>query len=500
MRGNKEQRIHYRLDAETQINQEEMKIYNVPFAGNTATCRETFVKGKRVLEYRVVGDITMEQFIEKPVFRDELVEYMYSISKQMASMLSNGLSLKKINFDLKLIYLKLSDFSVQMIYLPLNKDFPEHDEKEYIKEYLSKLVYANALAVECANQIIDFIDSQKEFDIISFNSFVKKMREESRLLINNETVSSAAVEEAASYAKTESEILYAETAARNADIARMQTENEAKRLAEYAKKQALAAEKAGEMKLMAEAARIQAEISKQTAEKDYKKYSQTAVLYADRMEEQQDSDKIRELDFARVNAEKAAKRAEEEKKKAESEAERLAEEVRIARDEEMRAEEARARAEYEARRNSEEAKRYAVEVNKRNEEIKRLSENRQLSEKEADRSGKEKAAEKKKNASGKKFPVLIRESTGENIPLNKQVFCIGRAAQGVDYVITDNKSVSRRHVYITNINDSYYLRDNESTNHTYLNDEAVLSNVEMRIPDNSEIVIANEKFIFKNNL
>ena len=96
------------------------------------------------------------------------------------------------------------------------------------------------------------------------------------------------------------------------------------------------------------------------------------------------------------------------------------------------------------------------------------------------------------------MPKLIRKVTGEEIPITKQVFCIGKADQGVDYKILGNKSVSRRHAYITSINGVNYLRDNNSTNHTYLNGKQVYSSMDVPIPDNSIIKISNEEFLFKS--
>ena len=109
------------------------------------------------------------------------------------------------------------------------------------------------------------------------------------------------------------------------------------------------------MRMLAEAARIQAEINRQKAEKEYRDQSQTAVLYACQVQEQSDDAVRKEYEEAKLRAETAAKKAEEEFRKASAESERLAEEVRAAREEEMRAEEARMRAEYEARRNYKEA-------------------------------------------------------------------------------------------------------------------------------------------------
>ena len=213
------------------------------------------------------------------------------------------------------------------------------------------------------------------------------------------------------------------------------------------------------------------------------------------MREAEDENSKKEINTARLLAEEQASQAEEEFRRASAEAERLAEEVRLAREEEMRAEEARMRAEYEARKNNEEARKLAIEVRRRNEEIGRLSEDRQT--RKPDDSEDETTVLSKSLSDGLKRPILVRKRTGEKIYINKQVFCMGKADQGVDFKITDNKSVSRRHAYITNINGVYYLRDNNSTNHTYLNGEMLYSNIEVVIPDNSTIQLSNEEFFFK---
>mgnify|MGYP000330982093 FL=1 len=193
---NKEQRINYKLDETIQVDQNEIKIYNVPFAGNSNTCREVFVKGDRVLEFNISGDLTLDQLAQKPVFRDELVEYLYSISRQLVSMVHNGLKLEKVVFDLKYMYVRLSDFSIQLIYLPFEKVEPMEGPDAFIRCLLNKMTYAHTSALECANQIIDYLNSQKEFNVIQFNLFVKELRLKSQLLLIGEHVSSENKEKA----------------------------------------------------------------------------------------------------------------------------------------------------------------------------------------------------------------------------------------------------------------------------------------------------------------
>jgi hypothetical protein len=498
-----------------------MNTYNVPFAGNTSTCRETFVKGERVLEFNIIGDMTFEQFLTKPIFRDELVECLFSMSRQMVSLVQNGLKLDKMVFDLKYIYIRLSDFTVQTIYLPLEKDFMQQSVSNFVKGVLANITFAHTPAIECSNQILDYFNDHREFDVFKFNNFIKEMRANSQLLIIQNEVSDEKKEQAANKASTASARILAEEAARNADMARMKAESEAKRQTELAKQQAEIARNAEEMRMMAEAAKIQAEITRQQADMKYVNMSQTAVLYAEQVMNQQEENARKEAEAARIQAEEAAKNAEEERRKAEIEVSRLADEIRRARENEMRAEEARVRAEYEARKNSEEARRQAYEAKKKTEEANRLSENGQDRYEEGLETT-ELTSENAEHVYGDRkytnynatvtsanvqqsaysfinqgYPVLIRKSTGEQVVVNKKVFCIGKADQGVDYKILGNKSISRRHAYITCINGVYYLRDNNSTNHVYLNGQQIYSNVEVDIPDNSIIRISNEEFVFK---
>jgi hypothetical protein len=101
------------------------------------------------------------------------------------------------------------------------------------------------------------------------------------------------------------------------------------------------------------------------------------------------------------------------------------------------------------------------------------------------------------NNRGKSGPVIIRTRTGEKIRIDKPIFCIGKSSQGVDYQVTDNNSVSRRHAYIINVNGVYYLRDNKSTNHTYLGGKIISSGTDMMLIDGIRFKLANEEFTFK---
>ena len=94
-------------------------------------------------------------------------------------------------------------------------------------------------------------------------------------------------------------------------------------------------------------------------------------------------------------------------------------------------------------------------------------------------------------------PYLIRVNTGERVMITKQTFKIGKASMGVDYTVKGNGAVSRVHAVITNKDDVYYIKDNKSTNHTYVNGKIVDEGREELLTHDSKIMLGDEEFIFK---
>ena len=94
-------------------------------------------------------------------------------------------------------------------------------------------------------------------------------------------------------------------------------------------------------------------------------------------------------------------------------------------------------------------------------------------------------------------PYLIRVNTKERIMINKPVFKIGKATRGVDYRVSGNGAISRQHAVIIHKGDSYYIKDNKSTNHTYVNDVEIADEEEVLLKDNASIRLGDEDFTFR---
>ena len=93
-------------------------------------------------------------------------------------------------------------------------------------------------------------------------------------------------------------------------------------------------------------------------------------------------------------------------------------------------------------------------------------------------------------------PHLIRSKTGERIDLPDTDFIIGKSQIGVNYTVTDNSAVSRVHCTITRKNGAFYIRDEKSTNCTYVNGEQVLPGTEKLLLNNCKIVLGDEEFTY----
>lgn len=94
-------------------------------------------------------------------------------------------------------------------------------------------------------------------------------------------------------------------------------------------------------------------------------------------------------------------------------------------------------------------------------------------------------------------PYLVRVNTNERIMITKQNFKIGKASMGVDYTVKGNSAVSRIHAIITNKDGIYYVKDNKSTNHTFVNGKAIDDGENELLTHDSKIVLGDEEFIFK---
>ena len=93
-------------------------------------------------------------------------------------------------------------------------------------------------------------------------------------------------------------------------------------------------------------------------------------------------------------------------------------------------------------------------------------------------------------------PYLIRVSTQERIIITGNNFSIGRDYD-MNYRIPENISISKHHCSFVSTNGTWYVMDNKSSNKTYVDGKLIEPKQYVPLHDTSEIILANEKFIFR---
>ena len=93
-------------------------------------------------------------------------------------------------------------------------------------------------------------------------------------------------------------------------------------------------------------------------------------------------------------------------------------------------------------------------------------------------------------------PYLLRVSTNEKIYINKPEFTIGRSATKADYTVDNNSDVSRIHCIIERKNGVSYIRDNQSTNGTFVNGNNIAGQENVFLTNNAKVSLGDESFIY----
>lgn len=94
------------------------------------------------------------------------------------------------------------------------------------------------------------------------------------------------------------------------------------------------------------------------------------------------------------------------------------------------------------------------------------------------------------------YPYLIRKNSFDRTDINKPVFRIGKERSYVDCFVANNNAISRIHADIITRNNCYFVKDENSTNGTYVNGNRLSPKEEVQVFDGDIITFANEEFEF----
>ena len=91
--------------------------------------------------------------------------------------------------------------------------------------------------------------------------------------------------------------------------------------------------------------------------------------------------------------------------------------------------------------------------------------------------------------------TLRRNRTNEEVRIDKDYFLVGKDPNA-DFVITGNNTISKSHISITTRDGRFFVTDTNSLNHTYLNNDQLVSSKEYELHSGDLLVLSDEPFEF----
>ena len=93
---------------------------------------------------------------------------------------------------------------------------------------------------------------------------------------------------------------------------------------------------------------------------------------------------------------------------------------------------------------------------------------------------------------------VLEHRNGSAVMIEKDCFFIGKGTNTsiVNDLVIRNENVSRNHAIIERSGGSFFVKDNNSTNGTYLNGKRITPNIRQELKNGDRVVFANEEYIF----
>lgn len=96
-----------------------------------------------------------------------------------------------------------------------------------------------------------------------------------------------------------------------------------------------------------------------------------------------------------------------------------------------------------------------------------------------------------------KLHQLLHMKTGNIIQITNMGITFGRSSKDANYVIEGNSNITRCHALVYVYEDNMYVRDNNSTNGTYVNNKQAAPQIDVKLNVGDEVRFADEKFVVK---
>ena len=180
--------LNFRLEENVPVDQNELTMFNYEFVGNRTTCSVVEMNEQRALQFKIPATLPLEQFLRKQLYKGEFLSILSNILNQLIYFDENQMSFNKLLLNVHYMYIELSTLDIQLLYMPVTKNFADCNVTEFIQTFIGKVRFANMDSVECVDQILKYLDSKLMFDLEDFYNYILSLEQAN---INEDTSGSS---------------------------------------------------------------------------------------------------------------------------------------------------------------------------------------------------------------------------------------------------------------------------------------------------------------------
>lgn len=129
------------------------------------------------IQFKIPSKVSVSKLFSDPVNRERLVKVFLSIVNTMLELEEYMLDYKMLVLDLDYIYVNISTEDITMIYMPISNDNREAaDAREFFRKIICSVQFAKNEESNYVTQIINFLNNADSFSLLNFKKTLEDIK------------------------------------------------------------------------------------------------------------------------------------------------------------------------------------------------------------------------------------------------------------------------------------------------------------------------------------
>lgn len=127
-----------------------------------------------VIEYTGPMGISLYERLKRPITKRDFLFIMEQVAVAVQEICNHKLYLKKLLLDIRYCYINETTKEIQMLYVPVETTFVQHDVNSFIDSIIYRTIPAGGEDADTVSRFVHFIRSMKRFDPDTVEEFIVK--------------------------------------------------------------------------------------------------------------------------------------------------------------------------------------------------------------------------------------------------------------------------------------------------------------------------------------